>query len=50
MFRRKRNRHKLCREEIDVTEELKTVRLLLQIYIYMCVNTWAHTLIRIKRC
>ena len=28
-FKRKRKRYKLCREEIDVTEELKIVRLLL---------------------
>ena len=28
-FERKRKRYKLCREEIDVTEELKIVRLLL---------------------
>ena len=42
---RKRKRCKLCSEEIDVTEELKIVRLLLQIkvlyvgtsvYSYMC--------------
>ena len=28
-FERKRNRYKPCTEEIDVTEELKSVRLLL---------------------
>ena len=28
-FERKRKRYKLCREEIDVTEELKIERLLL---------------------
>ena len=28
-FERKRKRYKLCREEADVTEELKIVRLLL---------------------
>ena len=28
-FERKRKRYKLCREEIDITEELKIVRLLL---------------------
>ena len=28
-FERKRKRYKLCREEIDVTEEVKIVRLLL---------------------
>ena len=28
-FERKKKRYKLCREEIDVTEELKIVRLLL---------------------
>ena len=28
-FERKKKRYKLCREDIDVTEELKFVRLLL---------------------
>ena len=28
-FERKRKRYKLCREEIDITEELKIMRLLL---------------------
>ena len=28
-FERKRKRYKLCREEIDITEEVKIVRLLL---------------------
>ena len=28
-FERKKKRYKLCREDIDVTEELKLVRLLL---------------------
>ena len=28
-FERKKKRYRLCREEIDVTEELKIVRLLL---------------------
>ena len=61
-FERKRKRDKLCGEEIDVTEELKIVRLLLQIkvlyvgmsvvYQYICVNllTHGHAIITIKRC
>ena len=42
-FERKRKRYKLCREQIDVAQELKIVRLLLQIKVlyvgisvYMC--------------
>ena len=57
-FERKRNRYKLRREEIDVTEELKIMRLLLQILgfvcryisIYLYVLTHGHIIITNKRC